>query len=216
MAGNIQKLNLKTLESKYNTYRTKATNVYSNLENIQKSLVKLTNSWTGKRINMVIEIWNKQLLSLRNNVDYFGIKIDDILHEMLEQYTLMEMGRPSNVSYGTVRIQQIKDVPLTDSTTIKFASTAVKAHIKEVEAFSNNIESNISSIIKELDELQVYSDSLKSLVTNYKSVGNSMITDIKNVLKTISEESRKALNDVVVTEQYNENDAKRATNTSEK
>ena len=58
---------------------------------------RLTNYWTGKRINMLINTYNQMSTKLYDGVVYFQETILGVLGEIYEQYAAMEKGQPYDV-----------------------------------------------------------------------------------------------------------------------
>lgn len=208
MAGNIQNVNLTKLKSEVDDYTALAKKLSAEVMQVSDNLVKLKSFWTGKRVNTVINLWNQNGAKLIDNVNYFSNTIRAILNEIYEQYVRMEAGKPENIS--TPMTSSVSTIPLTDANTIKFDQANVTKIVNSITTNNQNVSSYLKTLVNKLDGMQAYSDSLKSLATNYKTAANSIQGSISNIINEINTESNKALNDVKLTEGYNEADAARA------
>ena len=212
MAGNIQNVNLQKLKSEINEYSSIANKLHNSLTNVCTDMKNFKTCWTGKRINQVINVWNNNYSAISDNVFYFAMKIELILNEIYNQYTSMEKGAPKDSSYG-YGWGGILKVELTDEANIKFEKTKAETLAKNISAEVSKANTYLKQLLNKLDSMQAYSDSLKTLSTTYKSMANSVSQTLNKLCNTIQTELTKALNDVKITEQYNEKDAKRASST---
>ena len=216
MSGNIQNVNLQKLDEDIYSFAQYVFDVYGHLLEISDNIKTMSTYWTGKRINSVINLWNNSSPKLYEGHFYFWGKINTIIQEIWNQYNSMENGYPHdiNLQNGGYNQDLLKKIPLTDSTTIKFDKGNVERVKTNIEELINLSNSKVSKFVDLLDEIATYSDSLKSLAINYKSNATNITSTLKGLQNNLLEEIQKAINDVDVTESYNEADAKRASTTS--
>jgi len=214
MAGNIQNVKLEVLKNECTNYNKLSYALMQEVLGICDDLDNIRKYWTGKRINSIIKIWNDNNIKITQSANYFTQKISSILEEIYEQYQLMEKGTPEDVGFAFA--ESYRSIPLTDENTIKFDQSYATKLISSITKHNQNISSNLKNLISKLDGMQAYSDSLKTLATNYKNSATEIQKTISTIANNIDTEAKKALNDVKLTEQYNEDDAKRAASTSTK
>ena len=209
MSGNIQNVNLQKLRGEIDDYYSIASKMHTCLCNVSDDMKKFSTCWTGKRINQLLNVWNQNYSAISDNCFYFAMKIKLILNEIYNQYVSMENGAPKDATSG-YGFGGILKVPLTDESNIKFDRSNAEAISKDIMSEVNKANSYLKQLINKLDSMQAYSDSLKTLATTYKSTANSVSQTLSKLCQTMQTEIKKALNDVNITEQYNESDAKRA------
>ena len=216
MAGNIQKVNLNNLKKEGEEFEWLIYDVYSQTVNIEKALQSVSKTWTGKRINTIIALWNSNYKSLNSiTVDYLYLKVYSAIRQIQEQYLSMEAGKPLD-SKVTSSVMGVNKIALTDETTIKYDQAKANAFIKDINNYYQALSADLKKLSTKLDPMSTYSDSLKSLTTNFKAYTSSLEKTINSIVSNVQTEAQKAVSDVNVTEQYNEADAKRAATTSTK
>ena len=213
MAGNIQNVNLAILKSEIASYYNITKNLQTSAENLCVHLINIKNFWTGKRINTIINLWNNNYKKIITCIDYF-FTINSILNEIYNQYISMEKGTASSSSIKKLNWNGVNKISDTDETTIKFVKETVESEAKWFNESSSKINTSIAKLVNQLDAMQRYSDSLKTLTSNYRTAATELRIILNNLTDTISTELTKAINDVKLTEQYNEADAKRASSTN--
>lgn len=211
MAGNIQNLNLKQLESKINEYSAEVKNIQENLKNVYQSFITMKQYWTGKQMNNVIGQYNNECDEFYIHLSFFGGTVQSVLKEIYEQYVSMEnAGVAQNISYNLVIDDLIKKtIPYTSSEVVKFEQQKVKNLVSTINGYLNNVETGAKKIINILDDIAPYSDSLKKLVTNYKSEGEAVKMHIVGLKTALKSQMERCVNLVINTESYNESDASR-------
>ena len=222
MAGNIQKVSLQTLSTEIRDYY----NLVCKLDvyGVTLAIKRLTKYWTGKRINMLINEYNQMSTNLYDGVVYFEETILGVLGEIYEQYLAMEKGQPYDVVKEKISTlpqmsaaQGIKvKIPTTDESTIKYEAANVEKEVRVIRDAIEKTKATLKSLTNKLDSMATYSDSLKTLVTTYQSKSKVLSTNLSSMEEKLLTQVNKAVNDVKVTEQYNEKDARRASNTSAK
>ena len=127
----------------------------------------------------------------------------------------MEKGVPADNSIQwSQSLYEVKKISLTAENTIKYDKANVEKITKNIENLCLKATNILNKLVTKLDSMQAYSDSLKSVATNYKSNATRLKSLLDSISNNINTEIKKAVQDVNVTEQYNEKDAKRAATTS--
>jgi len=208
MEGNIQGLNLIQLEQDYNQYVNLAYNLALAVQRINTRIKALTKCWTGKRVNGIINLWNTNYPSLNEKVHYFDTKVVNDLSTIIKQYKTMEGITSTTMSVpATVELKKVASV---NNNVISFDKGQASNIIRNISNDNNNVISYLKVLSTKLDSIQSYSDKLKAFLANYKLNCSSLQKTITSICSTINDEAKKALNDVITTETYNELDAKKA------
>ena len=210
MAGNIQGLNLAKLKEVEKNYQSVALKVNERLVTINLDIEDLTKNWTGKNVNSVVNVWNNSVASIEQYAS-FTRKVYDNLFSIEQQYSKMETGKAGDVNSDQAMKHwgECTKVKLTDETTIKYNKSGVEPTIKDIENMVKQNESDLKKLLTILDNIQTYSDSLKSLVQNYKATIGTVQSGLVKICNLVMQEAKNAANTVNTTEAYNETDAKK-------
>ena len=215
MSGNISNLSLSQLKSKINAYEKANQALYSDYLDVYNAMESLRKHWTGKRVNMLIEKFNAFNTQMFSGVQYFTDTVYNVLDEVYNQYSKMELGKPANVSRNR-GMGTMGKIALADATKIKFDATKVTSLSKTIQSGLTKVNKDLTNIVDDLDAISAYSDSLKKMSSNYKTTASNLKKQMNTLRQEFTTELEKAISDVKTTETYNESDAKRLTQTGSK
>lgn len=211
MAGNIQGLSLAQLDEVRTRYNQTLQNIRTTLNNVTSEFQNLKNSWTGKRMNAVIDKYNEANKKISTAYNFFDKTVYSVLHEIwLQYYTMENEGRASDQTTISTGLEYtVTLIEATDTENVKFEQELVLSTSNNVTGNLDDVVNKFVGLVDMLDELAPCSDSLNKLVTTYKSHAETVVSSLKEVKETLSSEINDAIKVVQTTEGYNDNDANR-------
>lgn len=214
MAGNIQGFTLAQVQAKCEEYNQKLNQI--NILDLQLDFTKLTQHWTGKVANSVIEKYNSIIDELYFDYLFFKNTARNILREIYLQYENMEnKGVAQDITIEIPDAMPSLDIDLTSPETIKFDQEQVISITNNITDNLDNMEIKFKEMVGILDDLSSCSDSLNSLVTKYNAHAENIVSSVKTLKDELKSCVSEAVKTVQTAEGYNENDASRIQQTKD-